>query len=234
MVRTAQQVIANQKAQADADREHDSGTDVVPHEPGGGDGFGVREKPAGLLRGVAFRFVDGKYFYSGGREELPSDTKLVAIGMTTAWQKWIGQELAEVRITNDGAYHPSREVLPDDDPTQWPNGRDGKPTDPWCDSRYLFLLHPVSAAEFTFYTSTWGGRTATAQLKTQIQTVRRTYPQAVPLVTFASTSMPTKHGPKPRPQFNVVEWRNVEGGTVPAIAPAAPSWGRDMDDEIPF
>ena len=124
MARTAQQVLADQAAQAEADRERDAaGTDVVLYEPGGGDGFGVREKPARLIRGTAFRFVDGKYFYSGGREELPDNTRLVAVGMITAWQKWVDQELADIRVTPDGGYHPSREALPDDDPALWPIGK---------------------------------------------------------------------------------------------------------------
>jgi hypothetical protein len=235
MARTVQQVIADQKVQADADRErNEAGTDMAPYEPGGGDGFGLREKPTGVLRGAAFRFVDGKYFYAGGREALPANTQLVAVGMLTAWQKWVDQELVEIRITRDGEHHVSREALPDDDPTLWPLDKDGKPSDPWADARYVYFVHPVSAAEFTFYTSTWGGRIAVSQLKAQIQTVRRMHPQAVPLVTFASATMPTKHGPRPRPRFDVIEWRNTGGDTVPAIEPPAPSWGRDLDDEIPF
>ena len=235
MARTTQQILADQAAQADADRDRDdAGTDVVTYDPGGGDGFGVKEKPTGLIRGSGFRFADGKYFYTGSREKLPDNTQLVAVGMITAWQKWVAQELVEIRITRDGEQHVSREALPDDDPAQWPNGRDGKPSDPWADARYVYLVHPVSAAEYTFCTSTWGGRTAVSQLKNQIQSVRRVHPNAVPIVTLAGTSMPTKHGPRPRPQFLVTEWRNTEGGTVPAIAPTAPSWGRDLDDEVLF
>ena len=154
--------------------------------------------------------------------------------MITAWQRWVNQELTEIRITPDGEYHPSRQMLPDDDPTLWPI-KDGKPSDPWADARYTYFAHPVSAAEFTFLTSTWGGRIAVAALRTQVQTVRRMHPHAMPLVTFASAAMPTQHGPKPRPRFDVIEWRNTEGGTVPAIEPATPSWGHDLDDEeIPF
>ena len=176
MARTTQQMLADQAAQADRERD-DVGTDVVAYDPGGGgDGFGVREKPAGLVRGTAFRFVDGKYFYSGSREQLPGNTQLVAAGMLTAWQRWIGQELAEIRITADGEYHPTREALPDDDPTRWPAGRDDKPSDPWADARYIYFVHPLTAAEYTFCTSTWGGRTAVSQLKTQVQSVRRTHP----------------------------------------------------------
>ena len=234
MARTVQQVLADQAADAGRER-NEAGTDVAPYEPGGGDGFGVREKPAGVLRGTAFRFVDGSYFYAGGREALPANTQLVAVGMVTAWQKWVDQELTDIRVTPDGEYHPSREQLPDDDPTLWPLDKDGKPSDPWADARYVYFVHPVSAAEFTFYTSTWGGRIAVAQLKTQAQTVRRMHPRAVPLVTFVSTIMPTKHGPKPRPRFDVIEWRNTGGGTVSAIElTPTPSWGRDLDDEIPF
>ena len=46
MVRTVQQVLADQAADADRER-NGAGTDVAPYDPGGGDGFGVREKPAG-------------------------------------------------------------------------------------------------------------------------------------------------------------------------------------------
>ena len=240
MARTVQQVLADQEAQADADRERDdAGTDVVPYDPGGGggggDGFVVREKPSGLIRGTAFRFVDGNYIYTGNRgDEIPGNTRLVAAGMVTAWQRWVARELAEIRVTPDVGYHPSRETLPDDDPTLWPIGRNGKPSDPWADARYVYFVHPVSAAEFTFCTSTWGGRTAVSQLKTQVQTVRRVHFHAVPLVTLASATMPTRHGPKPRPQFDVVEWRNAGDGALPAIEPSTPNWGRDLDDEIPF
>ena len=235
MARTVKQVLDDQGAQAAADRESAApGTDVVPSNAGGGDGFGVREKPTGLIRGTSFRFVDGKYFYTGNREELPKDARLVATGMLTVWQKWQGRELAEMQITPDGTYHPSREQLPDDDPTLWPAGKDGKPADPWADARYVYFVHPVSAAEFTFCTSTWGGRTAVLQLKTQVQLVRRVHPHAVPLVTFASATMNTKHGPEPRPLFLIPEWRNTGGDTVPALEAPASGWGRDLDDEIPF
>lgn len=136
MVRTVQQVLADQAADADRER-NGAGTDVAPYDPGGGDGFGVREKPAGLIRGTGFRFVDGKYFRTGSREEIAGDMQLVAVGMITAWQKWVDQELADIRVTPDGGYHPSREALPDDDPALWPIGKDGKPSDPWADARYV-------------------------------------------------------------------------------------------------
>ena len=122
MVRTVQQVLADQAADADRER-NGAGTDVAPYDPGGGDGFGVREKPAGLIRGTGFHFVDGKYFRTGSREEIAGDMQLVAVGMITAWQKWVDQELADIRVTPDGGYHPSREALPDDDPALWPIGK---------------------------------------------------------------------------------------------------------------
>jgi hypothetical protein len=232
MTRTVQQVLDAQAAQAAADREPDAvGTDVVPSNSGGGDGFGVREKPTGLIRGTSFRFVDGRFVYTSNRAELPP-ARLIATGMITAWQRWQLRELVEIRITPDGSFHPSREQLPDDDPTLWPVGQDGKAVDVWADARYLFLVDPATAAEFTFLTSTIGGRIGCTQLKNQIQSVRRMRERAVPLVTFASATMNTKHGPKPRPRFDVVEWRNVGEATVPTIEPAA-DWGR-APEEIPF
>ena len=96
MARTVQQVLADQGRKpmptASAD---EAGTDVAPYDPGGGggggDGFGVREKPSGLIRGTAFRFVDGKFFYTGNREAQPGNTRLVAVGMVTAWQRWVAR-----------------------------------------------------------------------------------------------------------------------------------------------
>ena len=105
-----------------------------------------------MIRGTGFRFVDGKYFRTGSREEIAGDMQLVAVGMITAWQKWVDQELADIRVTPDGGYHPSREALPDDDPALWPIGKDGKPSRSVgrrqvcvlrapCDSGRVHVLH---------------------------------------------------------------------------------------------
>jgi len=64
--------------------------------------------------------------------------------------------------------YPERDELPDQNEEEWQLGRNGKVEDPWKDTRYVLMVDPVMAAEFTFITDTWGGRKAVSDLKSQI------------------------------------------------------------------
>ena len=48
-------------------------------------------------------------------------------------------------------------------------GRDGKPKDPWQNTRFVYLVNPLSAEAYTFVTSSWGGRQAVNDLAEQNQ-----------------------------------------------------------------
>jgi hypothetical protein len=62
---------------------------------------------------------------------------------------------------------------------------------------------------------------------------------ALPVVKLESKPMKTKFGTKQRPEFTVVEWREIgaNGGEVKAIEHkpvAAPTVAEELDDEIPW
>ena len=127
------------------------------------------------------------------------------------------------------------------DPSEWPDGLDGDPADPWKYAKFLYLLDPLSAEVFTFTSSTTGGRIGISDLTAQIQLMRNTRPAAVPIVELQSRQMKTKFGMTPRPFFQVCGWRVKSEEATKLIAESADKSSGErtettnaLDDEIPF
>jgi hypothetical protein len=204
-----------------------------------GDGFDVPEPGGGgLIVGQLLKFNNGAYF-ANKTEVVPLGTTLVVVAVTTLWIKWENGRPAEHRVTRPGQAHPVRDDLPDQDQAEWKPGFKDQLADPWKDSRYLHLVDPQTGADYTFVTDSYGGRKAIGELKSQITNVRFAHPGAVPTVRLASTMMPTDYGPKPRPSFKVIGWKNMSGSATSVeqkqiTAPAAAKKRADYDDEIPF
>jgi hypothetical protein len=201
------------------------------------DGFTVDEKVGnGLVRGVLTKFLDGVY-KANKTETLPDGTCLIALDVVTCWVCWKGGKPVEHRVTQPGQTHPDRDDLPDQDESLWEAGLNGEPSDPWRNTRYLYLIHPHTGMRFCFVTDSVGGRMAISNLKDQIANVRYAQPNAVPLVKLSSVPMKTRFGMKTRPSFEVIEWRGKATGGAPAqitshaeaIKQAAP-----FNDEIGF
>jgi hypothetical protein len=202
--------------------------------PAADDGFAVAEPTTGssLIRGKQLRFKDDNYL-SDKVDIVEIGTRLTAVSMVTAWLKWdTERKVVDTRVTASGEAHPYRAALDANDPAEWPMGLDAKPSDPWKDTRYVYLIGP-QAEQYTFVTSTIGGLRAVAELKDQIGLYRRVHPGACPVVELAVADMPTKYGPKARPAFKVVGW--IEPQTNGATKPLPPtlSAGELLDDEIP-
>ncbi len=211
------------------------------------DGFAVQENTsATMIVGKMLKFIDSRYTVDK-TEPMPANTTLVAVGTITAWVHWENSKPIEHRITQPGQSHPYRDELPDQDEKKWPPGLNDEPSDPWRDTRYLHLIDPHTGADYTFVTDSYGGRRAVGDLKSQISNVRSAHPAAVPLVQLCSTTMKTRFGQKPRPEFKIVGWRGKQEAPTPphdarvagasneskkiaALAHAGP----DMDDDIPF
>jgi hypothetical protein len=209
--------------------------------PQGDDGFSVPESSAGqFIRGQMLKYTDG-YYVVDKTEPLP-DEPLVAVGVTTVWVKWRDGKPVEHCVTATGQAHPERDDLPDHDETLWPPGVDGKPADPWKDTRYLYLVNPRTGADYTFVTDTYGGRRAIGNLKSKINNVRVAYPGAVPVINATSAPFKTQFGMKKRPEFEVISWRKANGGSTPD-APNDPkaklveqpkAKDQQFEDDIPF
>jgi len=199
------------------------------------DGFGVVEPAtsSSLIRGKVLRFKDDNYI-ADKTDIVELGTKLTAVAMTTCWVKWDAEGKAiETRVTASGETHPYRAALDSNDPKEWPDGLDGKPNDPWKDTRHVYLIGP-QAEQYTFVTATIGGLRAVAELKDQIALYRRVHPGACPVVELAVADMPTKFGPKSRPSFKVVGWIDPQAnGAAPKSLPTTLSAGELLNDEIP-
>ena len=130
---------------------------------------------------------------------------------------------------------------------QWETGLDGKPRPPWQRQCLVYLLDGTNAERFTFINSTVGARIAVENLKDKVKWMRAMRGADVfPLVELSSAPMKTKMGTKIRPDFRVVEWRQLgdgEAGPVTGAPPTTPAIGKPvspvssreaLDDEIPF
>jgi hypothetical protein len=173
------------------------------------------------------------------------DEPLVAIGVTTVWVHWQkdvhgdGRPI-EHRVTAAGQIHPDREDLGDLDAKAWSLGLDGKPADPWKDTRYLYLVNPRTGADYTFVTDSYGGRKGVGNLKTKIMNVRMAHAGAVPVIKASFAPFKTQYGMRKRPEFEVLNWRNAGSGQTVNV-PNGPQPKRleqfnkaAIDDEIPF
>src|SRR5262245_53619311 len=136
-----------------------------------------------------------------------------------------------------------RDELGDLDKTQWELGPDGQSKDPWQNTRFVYLVDPVSAEAYTFVTASWGGRQAVNDLAEQIQRMRHARPGASPLVELQAEPWLTRFGRKSKPCFKVVEWRGGgprNGDPTPALAlvedktDTSAVTPRGVDDHIPF
>jgi hypothetical protein len=198
------------------------GQDIITRD----DGFAVSERSGtNLLKGIMIKFADSTFKANKTEtlQQAPQGPALVVVGVITAWVHWKAGRPVEHKITQSGQTHPWRDDLGDDDRTDWELGIGGLPSDPWRDTRYVYLINLRSGKTYTFVTDTVGGRQAVGELKDAIVTVRQAQPNALPVVQLATTTMKTRYGVKPRPDFKIVDWR---GGT-----PATPAQAQQQIEQ---
>jgi hypothetical protein len=156
---------------------------------------------------------------------------------SAAWVRWADGKPAEYRVRRPGESLPDRDDLGDTDESEWQTGPDGKPRDPWQNTRFVYLIDPETAEAFTFSTSSWGGRGAVIDLGDQIKRMRFARPGAVPVVELHAAPMPTKFGKKSKPLFKVVDWVGGASDNESKQIEHDPAKSRaagDMNDIIPF
>jgi hypothetical protein len=120
----------------------------------------------------------------------------------------------------------------------------GKPKAPWVLQHIAYLIDPVSAESYTFINGTFGARLAVEKLADRVANMQRLRGgNALPVVKLESKPMRTRFGVKQRPEFTIVEWREVgaNGGEVKAIEHqpvgkpvAKPTVAEELNDEIPW
>jgi hypothetical protein len=229
------------------------------------DGWGAAaaENAARVIKGTLLKFSDWRWTKGKEGIEVKNGTQLVALSTAAGWVKWANNKPVEYRMREPGRALPERQELGDLDQSEWEIGPNGEPKDPWQNTRFVYLIDPLTAEAYTFSTPNWGGRQAVNDLAEQIQRKRYGRPGAVPLVELQAEPHQTKYGRKSKPVFKVIDWRSgaprgenaIEdissnedhsapalAGRASAFAGAAPALtaaastetASAFDDEIPF
>jgi hypothetical protein len=214
---------------------------------GGDDGYG--DQP---IKGPILKCVDARWSVRDGTE-LRDGEPFLCTGTAVGNQRFIdnvselilkqpGQPLADVDELN--------EQVPQD---EWEDGLDGKPRPPWQRVFLVYLIRLHDASIFTFISGTSGARIAFNKLTSQVSNMRVLRGENVaPILKLSAKPMKTKFGTKMRPDFEIVEFREIGGGgqSVPQIeSPKTGSGGtteqigkpvkpvtieEDLNDAIPF
>jgi hypothetical protein len=162
-----------------------------------------------VIQGEILRCVDGRW---SPRD--PSETSLLAIGTNEAVQCW------RDGMPTDTIIKQPDEPLPDVDELnaqipreEWEDGLDGQPRPPWQHVYIAYFVNTVDASVFTFINGTIGARIAVEKLQDRVKWMRTLRGANVaPLVRLDAKEMKTRFGTKMRPEFTVIEWREIGGG----------------------
>jgi hypothetical protein len=206
---------------------------VTPYMPDDGGWNAPPDESGRQIAGELLRFDNGKWYIGKEKTPVADGTRFLAMAIQVGWKCWEGGKVVKFVSEIDGRY-PRREQLGHLDETRWPKGLDGKPSDPWQNSREALLVNPRTFEQFTFCIASKGGRSALDDLKASVATARRISPGVVPVVELASKMMSTQFGMKPKPYLKIIGWRFPQEGTG-LLGVATPKGGNgDLDDEIPF
>ena len=221
-------------------QETQSALTVVKDQlPANADGWDAAASDAANkpMKGASIKFDNGNYFLGKEKTLISAGKRFVAVDIAQGWMFLKKDTPAEYVMRPIGGPKPPR---PDSvaDESEWPDGLDGKPADPWKYTRFLYLLDPLTAETFTFTTATWGGLRGIDDLTQQIKLMRTTEAGAVPIVELQSAAWSTKFGIKQRPFFKVVGWHIKETQASKLIPDnsggSSDGSPNDLNDDLPF
>jgi hypothetical protein len=166
-----------------------------------------------LIQGEILKCVDGHWSVRDGTT-IPPETQLLAIATGEALQCWHDQTVVDVIPKRPGQNLPDVKELNGKIPQEeWEMGLDGQPRPPWQHVFLAYLINIQDASMFTFINNTVGCRIAVERLQDRIQWMQALRgKRVVPLVKPDSKPMKTKHGQKIRPEFTIIDWREIGGG----------------------
>lgn|SRR5215472_5893138 len=183
------------------------------------------------------KFKKGVYYIGG--DEVPMGTELVAhcIGWTRCWIKFENQQVVDRKMYRvaEGRRAPDREELDSKEPSMWPMGPNGQPSDPWVYQYLLPMENTQNGDVYIFVTSSIGGKRAIADLcKAYSRRVARTGRSEQPLIKLSKAVMPTRmYGDVPRPSFEIIGWTGDADAGIREVKPPD-TLKAELDDEIPF
>jgi hypothetical protein len=111
------------------------------------DGWGdaAAELSERMIRGSLLKFSDWKWTLGKEGTAIKDGKRLVALGTAAAWVKWVDGKPAEYKLRQAGQRLPEREELGDTNEDDWEAGLNGEPKDPWQNTRFVYLVDPVTA-----------------------------------------------------------------------------------------
>jgi hypothetical protein len=172
------------------------------------------DKPR-LIRGVLLKCNDGQWKDGDG---LTPPSELLVVGTAKGLQCWgKDNDLLDVVLETPGEPLPDAAELNAKIPqNEWGTDLTGKPRPPWQLNHVVYLIDMETASTFTYLNSTAGARIAVERLAERIANMRFMRGNAVaPIVRLDSRPMRTSFGTKQRPEFTIVDWRDL-GGNGPA------------------
>jgi hypothetical protein len=182
-----------------------------------------------IIQGVILRCVDGHW---SDRDGLAPPAELLAMGTSSALQCWQDGMPTDTVVEQPGEPLPDVNELNAQIPeAEWEKGIDGKPRPPWVLQFVVYLIDPHTGETYTYINGTTGARIAVERLQDKFKWMRALRGNVVPIVKLDSRPMQTKFGQKMRPDFTVIEWRElspqngggaIEQKTVPQIEQAKP------------
>jgi hypothetical protein len=200
-----------------------------------------------LIHGSLVKCTDGRWTSEGVDV---TGSQLLALHTVKALQRWEAQKPVETILQVPDGVLPNVDDLNAAIPKNtWEAGLNGEPKPPWQLQYVVYLLDVSDASLLTFANSTFGAKIAFERLDDRVAWMRGLRNASVlPLVKLDAKSMKTKVGPKQRPEFTIVDWREypalestpptraIEGKTAAPIGKLgkAPTTTETPDDGIPF
>jgi hypothetical protein len=190
------------------------------------------------MSGTFFKFAkDGVFRKTADDEEVPEDTELVVVydQIQVGWIKFNGKGNEPDRIMGpvfDGFMPPPRESLGNTDESQWEEGLNGKPADPYQHQVLIPLLNPKTDELLIFNTTSVTGRREAGNLIRHCERMRKKEPDVYPVIRLkvgGYNHRDERVGWVKTPKFAVV-------GSAPKdnTAAATAAIDKDLDDEVPF
>ena len=151
---------------------------------------------------------------------IPPTPKLV-LGMRTILRRWLDKKAIDI------IEHP----LPDVDELNasvqkpWPTGLNGQEEPPYAVYYAVYFCDPQTGALYTYLNKTYGSKVAYERLEEQISVMRALRgTNVVPIVLLDQLLMKTTNfGMKPRPHFQIVDFKVPPGSEAGGELPQSPT-----------
>jgi hypothetical protein len=207
------------------------------------------EFDSGLVKGTRLKFVDKLWSTTDGTPLNVDVDRFLVVGRGYALQRWVD---GRPEVITERPLPNLKELNASVPREAWPIGKySNQPEEPWKGVFYFYLVRvtPDDACLATSINNTNGQRVAYVKLKDKIKTraMLNGGRMAAPIVKLGWAMMPSDYGPRPRPDFIIDGWRDLEPEPkrveAPKLAPEAPksepvkepaSFKEKLDDDIPF